>query len=167
MTVYAFHPDLSRSENSDQGQDMVPIFWGGPDGNVPDSPVCGVKILMAPGKVSRPHVHREVQVQVTLESACTGVWTLAGDRLETASELRPGGTLVIPPGVPHIALYPHAMHMDGQCAEAMATEIRNHPDYRYDTYGRPDLWPLAYERATMLGIAHQLNWPVGLVPAAG
>lgn len=158
--VKAFHP-TGTALGSTQGQDVVPIFWGGPDGNMPDSQNCGVRITMTPGKVSRPHIHHTTQVNVTLDRAWYGVLTLWGDQLENAEWLRQEGTLVIRPGVPHIALNPRRRPDTGERihVDAIATEIRNNPDWRADVVPLPDLWPHAYRHADRLGLAHLFDFP--------
>jgi quercetin dioxygenase-like cupin family protein len=158
--VQAFHPGPAI-QGSAQGQDLTPIFWGGPDGNMPGSENCGVRIVMRPGKVSTPHVHHVTQVQVTLDSGWYGVLTLYGDTLEHHRWVRPGGTLVIRPGVPHVALYPHRRpdNDDRIVVEAIATEIRNNPDWRADVEPLPDLWFHAYRQADTLGLAHLFDFP--------
>jgi len=158
--VKAFHP-TTDSQASTQGQDVTPIFWGGPHGNMPDSQNCGVRILMTPGKVSRPHRHDYAQVNVTLDTAWYGVLTLWGDQLENAEWLRQGGTLVIRPGVPHIALNPRRRPDTGERIhiDAIATEIRSVPDWREDVLYMPELWPHAYRQVDRMGLAHLFDFP--------
>lgn len=159
--VKAFHPSPVQPVGSAQGQDVVPIFWGGPDGNMPESENCGVRIIMRPRKVSTPHVHNYAQVQVTLDSGWYGVLTLFGDDLEKAEWVRPGGTLVIRPGVPHVALYPGRRPDNNEriVVDAIATEIRNVPDYREDVVPLPNLWRAAYVHADRLIGAHLFDFP--------
>lgn len=159
--VHAFNPAPAAYLDSAQGQSLEPLWWGGPDGNIPDSPTCGVKILMTPRKVSKPHIHREVQVHVTQITGLP-VLTLYGDALENAVWLVPGGTLLIQPGVPHVALYPQRGSRE-DALDAIAVEVRNTPDWQYDVEPLPELWPVAFNRASQADIAHLLEWPDGVI----
>lgn len=158
--VRAFHP-AADTQSSTQGQDVTPIFWGGPDGNMPDSENCGVLISMAPGKVSRPHVHLTTQVNVSLVSGWFGVLTLWGETLDNDEWVRPGGTLVIRPDVPHIALYPRRRPDNGEkiVVPAVAIEVRNNPDWRADVEPCPELWFHAYRQVDSMGLAHLFDFP--------
>lgn len=158
--AYAFHSAPTATQQGAQGQDFYPIYWGGPDGNVPDSDTCAVRITMKPGKVSIPHIHDRVQVTISLESGWFGVLTLWGDNLENRLWLRPGGFLTIRPGVPHVALYPthrpdtrERIHVD-----AIAAEFRNTPDYRDDVRQLPHLWSAVRKQANQMGIEQWLRW---------
>lgn len=160
--VQAFNRiSLESIVEGDQGQGYVPVYWGGPDGNVPDSDTCAVRILMTPGKVSTPHIHDEVQVTVSLETAWYGVLTLWGPDLEHATWLYPSGILTIRPGQPHVALYPRHRPDNNERihVEAIATEVRNTPDYRHDIRPMPQLWTVARRRTNQMGLEHLFNWP--------
>lgn len=167
VAVRAFHPDLGRLEDTAQGQRLTPVYWGGPDGNVPGSATCAVRILMTPGWVSMPHVHDEVQVTVALDSAWYGVLTLWGPNLENPTWLHPGGVLAIPPGVPHVALYPSRRPDNGDriVIDAIATEFRNTPDYRYDVRRFPNMYPLARRAAARLGVEDLFDWEAAVAGA--
>lgn len=118
--VRAFHPDMSESavRKGMQGQGFIPVI------SDKDSPLCQVKIVMEPGKVSTPHRHDVLHIFVTLDVDSPPVLTLAGDRLERAVWLLPGGTLWIPPTIPHVAILPSAMYGTPIRRRAVATENR-------------------------------------------
>jgi uncharacterized RmlC-like cupin family protein len=129
QTVQAFYSgsDASHLVPSMQGQDLVPLIS---TDNAMDPPLCQVKIVMHPGKVSTPHVHYKAHVLVhLLSSGPMGVLTYAGEELEERIWLRMGGTLWIPPGIPHVAVYPRSA---AQGIIAFALETRTVPAWRAD-----------------------------------
>jgi uncharacterized RmlC-like cupin family protein len=119
-TVRAYHPDMSASAVREgmQGQGFIPVIAG------VDAPLCQVKIVMQPGKISTPHRHDVLHIFVTLDVDSPPVLTLAGDDLEHAVWLLPGGTLWIPPSVPHVAILPRSLHDQPIMRQAVATENR-------------------------------------------
>lgn len=147
----------ARVHESMQGQSLVPLIDGTPTGNAPGSPLCQVTILMENGKVSTPHVHDEVHVYVRL-LVCgpQGVLTLYGDDLKHEQWLFANQTLWIPPGVPHVAVYPW-FH---DASTAVALETRTTPDWHADVRPLPTLWVQLRERLLELNLYHQVIAPV-------
>lgn len=159
-----FHPTLHGSGaqrlDSMQGQDLIVIVDGRPGGNAPGSPVCQLCILMDPRKVSTPHVHDDVHVYVRLEECGPqGVLTLYGDDLEHEEWLFQGGTLWIPPGVPHVAVYPD-FH---DAPTAIGIETRTTPDPFADVRPLPELWGALARHLAVLDLLDVVDVP----PAAG
>jgi len=166
----AAHPTLHGSGverlDSAQGQDLIVIIDGRPGGNAPRSPLCQLGILMDPGKVSTPHVHDETHVYVRLEECGPqGVLTLYGDRLQHEEWLFAGGTLWLPPGVPHVAVYPR---FEGESAGAHATrttavgiETRTTPDPLADVRPLPELWNALSYHLDVLGLREHVDAPAG------
>jgi uncharacterized RmlC-like cupin family protein len=139
-----------------QGQEFVPIVDGRPGGNASGSPLCQLGIIMRPGKVSTPHVHRDVHVYVRLEECGPqGVLTLYGDALEHEEWLFEGETLWIPPNVPHVAVYPH-FH---DAPTAIAIETRTTPDPFADVVPRDDLWGILLIVLNDLGLLKLVDAP--------
>lgn len=118
--VRAFHTDLNSAvvREGMQGQGYVTVI------SEPESPACFVKIVMPPGKVSMPHVHRRLDVYVTLDVDSPPVLTLWGEEMQNGTWLLPGGTLWIPPKVPHVAILPRRLHGVPITRQAVATEMR-------------------------------------------
>lgn len=125
-------------------------------GNAPTSPLCQVRIKMNNGKVSTPHVHHEthVYVHVTL-CGPQGVLTLWGPALENEEWSFEGDTLWIPPGVPHVAIYP-AYH---DAPPLSALETRTAPSPEYDVVPLPDLWLALGQRLDELKLLRSVDLP--------
>jgi uncharacterized RmlC-like cupin family protein len=158
------HPTLHGSGvtrlDSMQGQDLVVILDGRPGGNAEGSPLCQLAVLMDLGKVSTPHVHDETDVYVRLEGCGPqGVLTLYGDRLQHEEWLFAGGTLWLPPGVPHVAIYPR-FH---DASTAVAIETRTTPDPFGDVRALPALWGTLARNLDVLELYDHVDAP----PAAG
>jgi uncharacterized RmlC-like cupin family protein len=158
--IRSFHPTLHGSgvqrQDSMQGQDFVVIVDGRPGGNAPHSPCCQVAILMDPGKVSTPHVHNMTNVYIRLEECGPqGVLTLHGDRLQHEEWLFQGGTLWIPPGIPHVAVYPH-FH---DTMTAVAIETRTTPDPWGDVEPLPELWPAIGAQLEAMDLTRVVDLP--------
>lgn len=156
----AFHPTLHGSGvqrlDSTQGQELIVIIDGRPKGNAPGSPNCQVGILMDPGKVSTPHTHDEAHVYVRLEECGPqGVLTLYGEALEHEEWLFAGGTLWLPPGVPHVAVYPR-YH---DAPTAVGIETRTTPDPFADVRPLPELWGSLARHLAVLGLLDQVDAP--------
>lgn len=150
-----------------QGQLFTRVVDGD---NAPGSPLCQVGIRMRPGKVSTPHTHREVHVYVHVrECGIQGVLTLWGDALENEEWSFAGDTLWIPPGVPHVAVYPtfRDTRFDGDdyvnAPTLHALETRTTPDPEHDVVPLPELWPVLGGRLTELRLLGQVDLPPQLV----
>src|SRR5262245_17960074 len=137
-----------------QGQTFTRVL--GAD-NAPGSPLCQVEILMAPGKVSTPHVHRRTHVYVHVKSSGPqGALTLWVERLEHEEWTFPDQTLWIPPGVPHVAVY--VRYFDAPSLRAL--ETRTTPDPDEDVEPLPTLWPLVGRRLEALDLTELVDLPV-------
>lgn len=107
-----------------QGQKFTTILSSE---NAPGTPACKVIITMAAGKVSNVHTHRDTDIYVdVIEAGPYGVLTLAGDRLEHEVWTMARESLWVPPGVPHVAVYPREPEsfMGGPQPEVFAIETR-------------------------------------------
>jgi uncharacterized RmlC-like cupin family protein len=156
-TVVADGVRTDQLQRGMQGQEFVVIVDGRPGGNAEDSPLCQLGILMKPGKVSTPHVHYDVNVYVRLEECGhQGVLTLYGDALEHEEWLFEGQTLWIPPGVPHVAVYPR-FH---GAPTAVAIETRTTPDPLADVVTLTALWPTLRDRLDGLGLLEHVEAPL-------
>lgn len=92
--------------------------------NAPGTAACKVIISMPPGKVSNVHIHENTHVYVdVLDCGPGGVLTLAGDKLEFEVWTFRRQSLWIPPGVPHVAVYPRT-EMGADSVEVTAMETR-------------------------------------------
>lgn len=137
-TVRAFHPDMDADAVREgmQGQGFIPVIAD------QDSPLCQVKIVMQPGKISTPHRHDILHIFVTLDVDSPPVLTLAGEKMEHAVWLLPGGTLWIPPTVPHVAILPRTIHGVPVRRQAVATENRVAMGFEYGVQPQDDVVPL-------------------------
>lgn len=98
--------DPARMRAGMQGQTFVPVF---DQANLDDAPFSQLVILMRPRQVSNVHIHYRTPVFVSvLECGQGQVLTLAGHNLEHEIWTRRYQTLYLPPGVPHVAIYPAA-----------------------------------------------------------
>lgn len=138
--VQAFHPDLHSSQvrQGMQGQGFVTVIED------PESPLCQVKILMEPGKVSAPHRHDILHIFVTLDVDAPPVLTLSGNDLESGTWLLPGGTLWIKPTVPHVAILPASLYGLALQRPAVATENRVGPGNDLGITAQDDVIPMPY-----------------------
>lgn len=146
----AYHVDVAgdvQRLGSAQGQEVVPILH---QGNAPGSPLCQVAIMMDAGKMSRPHIHDHTHVYVRMEQCGEqGALTLSGEELQNEEWVYQGGTLWIPPGVAHIAIYPR---VKGPSPVAIAAETRTNPDWQDDVRALPELWSIALAHVARLGL---------------
>jgi uncharacterized RmlC-like cupin family protein len=155
------HPTLHGSgvvrREGMQGQDFVIVLDGRPGGNAAGSPLCQLAVLMDPGKVSTPHVHDETDVYVRLEECGPqGVLTFYGDQLEHEEWMFEGGSLWLPAGVPHVAVYPR-FH---DAPTAVGIETRTTPDPFADVRALPELWPTLVRVLGATGLLGQVDAPV-------
>jgi uncharacterized RmlC-like cupin family protein len=152
-------PDLRGLQGSVQGQNLAPVVGAH---NVPDLPFCQVAIVMEPGKVTRPHIHDEIHVAVTLtECDPTGVLTLYGDRFQYAQWLYQGQTLYIPPGVKHMAIRPRPEGPRPRVPAplAYACETRSTGDWRHDVRHLPQDWHNVADQLWLMNLVHRVEWP--------
>lgn len=159
----AFHPSLTdgvQRRPSMQGQDVMPIV---DRDTAPGCPLCQLAILMDPGKVSTPHIHNDVFVYVYLAIAGPqGVLTLYGDNLEHHVWLFQGGTLVIPPGIPHVAVYPRRRkdeELEEPSPVVVAIETRTTDHWTDDVVAIPELWATLYDKITPWAIEELIDFP--------
>lgn len=136
-----------------QGQVFRPLV----DAEVaPTSPLCQLVIAMTPGKVSTPHVHVETHVYVHVkECGPQGALTLYGDALEYDEWTFADQTLWIPPGIPHVAIYPYFY----DAPPLVALETRATPHVDHDVVPLPTLWSTLGQRIVELDMVSQVELP--------
>lgn len=162
-TVYGVADDAAPRVGM-QGQTFVPLVHAG---NAPGTSLCQLLITMATGRVSAPHVHDEVHVYVHLvRCGPQGVLTLYGDALESGAWLFTGQTLWIPPGVPHVAVYPRYQTPtavdDADVPPALALETRTTPSVTADVRPLPELWDVLLDRLTERQLLDHVDAPAGV-----
>lgn len=165
----AVHPTLRgsgvRRTDTAQGQDVVVVLDGRAGGNAVGSPLCQLGITMRPGKVSTPHVHETVHVYVRLEECGPqGVLTLWGTNLQHEVWLHAAGSLWIPPGEPHVAVYPRYDDLTTHDAAAfevpaLAVETRTTSDPFEDVVPLPHLWGPLVERLATRSLLNHVDLP--------
>jgi uncharacterized RmlC-like cupin family protein len=144
---------------------VVVVLDGRAGGNAAGSPLCQLGITMRPGKVSTPHVHERVHVYVRLEECGPqGVLTLWGTNLQHEVWLHAGGSLWIPPGEPHVAVYPRYDDVESVDAAtyattALAVETRTTPDPFEDVVPLPHLWGPLILRLIMRSLLDHVDLP--------
>jgi uncharacterized RmlC-like cupin family protein len=142
-----------------QNQTFATILDGRDDANAAGSPLCQLAIYMAPGHVSTPHVHDRVHVYVRVEECGPqGALTLWGDQLKNEEWTFPGQTLWIPPGVPHVAVYPRFGPSDDDIT-LVACETRTTSDPQDDVQPLPALWPVVVQRLEDVGLLDRVELP--------
>lgn len=93
-----------RMREGMQGQTFVTVF---DHATLPGTPISKILVLMRQRKVSNVHIHDATDVYVdVIEGTPRGALTLAGDNLEHAVWTGRYQSLWLPPGVPHVAVYP-------------------------------------------------------------
>lgn len=102
-------------------------------------------VLMPPGGISRAHVHNRYELVVVVVEGLAA--TLLGPDLEPAVQ-GPGDFLLIPAGVPHVAVNLRADH------RVLAIETRADPDFNNDVELLPELDAKAAEMATLVRAKH-------------
>lgn len=139
----------STAREGMQGQRFTTILSSE---NAPGTPNCKVTISMGPGKVSNVHVHHVTHVYVdVLECGPQGVLTLAGQALEYEIWTHARQTLWIPPGIPHVAVYP--MPEDGSpSGDVFAMETRATSSATADVVPLDDMAGLLSRRLRDLGL---------------
>lgn len=134
-----------------QGQNFVPVL---DETNLPPTQLSQLVILMRPRQVSNVHIHHKTQVFVSVLECGQGlVLTLAGDKLEHEIWTRRYQTLYLPPGVPHVAVYPANPHgpQGGPTPDLMALETRTNTSADADIEALPGYGELLTRRL------HELN----------
>jgi uncharacterized RmlC-like cupin family protein len=120
--------------------------------NAPGTPDCKVLITMGEGKVSNVHVHLLTHVYVdVIECGPQGVLTLAGEKLEQEVWTLRRQTLWIPPGVPHVAVYPR--NPVGSAPDVFAVETRTSSSAVADVVPLDDMGDLLVARLHQLGLS--------------
>jgi hypothetical protein len=134
-------PTLIRTDHtefalSQQGQPMATLMDGGPDGNVPGSPVSAGRVRMRSGHVAEPHEHRRTWIYVLLRHAGPlGAITLHGPTLDGRIHQQVGQLVAVRPGEAHAAANPSPTH------DVDAYEFRVAPSIHTDNIVRDDLRP--------------------------
>lgn len=133
-----------------QGQQFMTVVSSA---NAPGTPACKVVITMQPGKVSNVHVHEHTDVYVdVLQAGHGGVLTLAGNKLEFEVWTFERQSLWIPPGVPHVAVYPRDSSDPAQ-PEVFAMETRLTSSPTADVVPLDAMGELLAHRLTKLGLS--------------
>jgi uncharacterized RmlC-like cupin family protein/mannose-6-phosphate isomerase-like protein (cupin superfamily) len=120
-------PTLIRTDHhefalSQQGQPIATVLDGGPDGNVPGSPVSAGLVRMRPDHVAEPHHHSNTWIYVLLRHAGPlGAITLHGPALEGRIHQTVGQLVAMPPAEAHAAVNPSPTH------NVVAYEFRANP----------------------------------------
>jgi hypothetical protein len=146
-------PGMQRSGM--QNQRFVKVL---DHGNAQGSPNCKIIILMDEGHASDVHIHYLNWIYVdVIECGHQGVLTLAGDRLQHEIWNHRYTTLAIPPGVPHVTLYPHQPAEartlpDFEPVQLRAIETRTTSSATADTVALDDYGPLLAQRVKELGL---------------
>ena len=140
-----------------QGQDFVTVL---DHKNLPGTSLSKIIILMRQRKVSNVHVHHATDVYVdVLEGTARGALTLAGDDLEHVVWTGRYQSLWLPPGVPHVAVYPGPV--GGQTAEPipdlLALETRTSSVADADIHACPGYGPLLTRRLEELGLIDRVD----------
>lgn len=107
-------------------------------------------VLMPPGGISRAHVHNRYELVVVVVEGLAA--TLLGPDLEPAIQ-GPGDFLLIPAGVPHVAVNLSRDH------RVVAIETRADPDFNNDVELVPDLDTPAAVVAERLRTEHLSSFP--------
>lgn len=124
--------------------------------NAPGTPACKVIINMAAGKVSNVHTHEHTDIYVdVIEAGPYGVLTLAGQNLEHEIWTMARESLWIPPGVPHVAVYPRdpSPALGSPQPEVFAVETRLTSSATADIVMLDDMGPLLTRRLTELNLS--------------
>ena len=137
-----------------QGQAFVTVL---DNTNQPGTKLSKLLILMAAGKVSNVHVHHATDVYVdVLEGTPRGALTLAGDDLEHAVWTGRYQSVWLPPGVPHVAVYPRPVG-GGEVPDLLALETRTSSSADADITVCPGYGPLLARRLAELGMIDRVD----------
>lgn len=148
-----------------QNQAFATILDGRPGANAAGSPLCQLAIYMPPGHASTPHVHDRVHVYVRVEECGPqGALTLWGDQLENEEWTFADQTLWIPPGVPHVAVYPRFGPTDDDVT-LTACETRTTSNPQEDVRPLPELWVPLVQRLDDIGLRDRVDVPVDALTA--
>lgn len=134
--------------------------------NLPGTKISKGLILMDVGWVSGVHEHRKTPVYIdVLECGPQGVLTLAGERLEHEIWTPRYESLYLPPGQPHVAIYPTPG--PGELPDfltspdLLALETRGNPMFDDDIHPRPGYDELLIQRLTELGLIGRVTLAPG------
>lgn len=164
------HNDPTRLRAGMQGQTFVTVL---DHENLPGTQLSKLLILMIPGKVSNVHVHHGTDVYIDVITAgAQGVLTLAGDELEHAIWTSAYQSLWLPPGVPHVAVYPRPEYTldDDPGPDLHALETRTSSVADADVWPLDGYGPLLVQRLGALGLLHRVAPSaamLGVEPVAG
>lgn len=143
-------PTLIRADHaefalSQQGQPIAALLDGGPDGNVPGSPVSVGLVRMRPGHVAEPHRHNNTWIYVLLRDAGPlGAITLHGPTLDGRLHQTVGQLVAVPPAEAHVAVNPS--HQD----DVVAYEFRANPTIHTDNIVLDELRPALDDQKPVL-----------------
>ncbi|MFL6118751.1 hypothetical protein [Actinophytocola sp.] len=143
-------PTLIRTDHhefalSQQGQPMATLLDGGPDGNVPGSPVSAGLVRMRPGHVAEPHHHGNTWIYVLVRHAGSlGAVTLHGPTLEGRIHQRVGQLVAMPPKKAHAAVNPSDQD------DIVAYEFRANPTIHTDNIILNELRPALDDQKPVL-----------------
>lgn len=165
MTFDWPHRVPGRMREGMQGQAFVTVL---DRASCPETALSKVLILMRPGRVSNVHVHRRTHVYVdVIEGTPRGALTLAGDELEHAVWTGRYQSLWLPPGVPHVAVYPRpvggvvTLEVDGvtvvQTPDLLGLETRTDPVADGDIAQCPGYGELLTWRLEQLGLIDRVD----------
>jgi uncharacterized RmlC-like cupin family protein len=119
-------------------------------------PLSKVRIRMTPRKVSNVHAHELADVYVdVLQADGPGALTLAGFHLEHEIWTPAGTTLHLPPGMPHVAVYPE--QITGTTGDLVAMETRCNPVADADIIALAGYGELLVKRLTQLDLMHRVD----------
>jgi uncharacterized RmlC-like cupin family protein len=143
-------PTLIRTDHTEfalskQGQPMATLLDGGPDGNVPGSPVSAGLVRMRPGHVAEPHHHRNTWIYVLLRHAGPlGAITLHGPTLDGHIHQTVGQLVAMPPAEAHAAVNPSDQD------DIVAYEFRANPTIHTDNIILTELRPALDDQKPVL-----------------
>jgi hypothetical protein len=138
-----------------QGQAFVTVL---DHKNLPGTPLSKVIILMGQRRVSNVHVHDATDVYVdVLEGTPRGALTLAGDDLEHAVWTGRYQSLWLPPGVPHVAVYPGPVGGGVDGPDLLAMETRTSSVADADIRVCHGYGPLLTKRLEVLGLIDRVD----------
>lgn len=166
------HNDPGRLRAGMQGQTFVTVL---DHETLPGTALSKLLILMTPGKVSNVHVHHATDVYIDVITAgVQGVLTLAGDELEHAVWTSSYQSLWLPPGVPHVAVYPlpepDTNVGDDPGPDLHALETRTSSVADADVWALEGYGPLLVRRLGGLGLLHRVTPSLAMLgqePVAG
>jgi len=147
------HNEPGRMRAGMQGQTFVDVV---DERNLAGSKISKVLILMHARKVSNVHLHRDTDVYVdVIEGSPRGALTLAGHDLEHVVWTGLYETLWLPPGVPHVAVYPAPL--GEPTPDLLGLETRTSAVSDADIVVCPGYGDLLTRRLTELGLIDQVH----------